>query len=208
MSSPYSFPEDWLISHSTNHWSNEGTMIDYIEGIIVPYVAKTRERLSLKDDHPALAIFDHFKGQLTEKVTEVLEYHNIHSVLVPSRCTDRLQPLDVSVNKSAKCFLRGEFQRWYCDEITRQMLETDSDELQPVDLSTARMKCLGAQWLVKMTEYLSNSPDIIVNGFIGSGISASIDAGKPVIEEDKVDNIESDTDECSIYNFSSNDEMD
>ena len=68
-------------------------MIDYMEGNILPYVAKTREHLSLKDDHPALAIFDHFKGQLTEKVTDMLEDHNIHSVLVPSGCTDHLQML-------------------------------------------------------------------------------------------------------------------
>lgn len=28
-----------------------------------------------------LAIFDHFKGQLTQKVSACLEKHNIHSVL-------------------------------------------------------------------------------------------------------------------------------
>ena len=35
---PYKFPDDWLISHSPNHWSNEGTMIKYISEVIVPYV--------------------------------------------------------------------------------------------------------------------------------------------------------------------------
>ena len=50
-------------------------------------------------EQAALAIFDGFKGQLTEQVTEPLEEHNIHSVLVSSCYTDRLQPLDISVNK-------------------------------------------------------------------------------------------------------------
>ena len=56
------------------------------------------------------------------------------------------------------------------------------EELQPVDLSTARMKCLETQWLGKVVEYLSDSPQIIVNGFIASGITPSIDAGKPIMD--------------------------
>ena len=52
------------------------------------------------------------------------------------------------------------------------------EELQPVDLSTARIKCLGAQWLVKVVEYLSHSRKIIMNGFIARRITSSIDAGK------------------------------
>ena len=43
------------------------------------------------------------------------------------------------------------------------------------------MKCLGAQWVVKVVEYLSDSPQIIVNGFIATGITSSIDAGKPIM---------------------------
>ena len=35
---PYSFPIDWHITHTPNHWSNEDTMLDYINNIIVPYV--------------------------------------------------------------------------------------------------------------------------------------------------------------------------
>ena len=56
------------------------------------------------------------------------------------------------------------------------------EELKLVDLSTARMKCLGAQWLMKVVECLSDSPQIIVNGFIASGITPSFDAGKPIMD--------------------------
>ena len=77
---PYKFSDDWLISHSPNHWLNEGTMIEYINEVIVPYVDGKREDLDLSDDYPAVAIFYHFKGQLTERVTQALEENNIHSV--------------------------------------------------------------------------------------------------------------------------------
>ena len=128
-----------------------------------------------------MAIFDHFRRQLTPKVTECLEKYNIHSVLVPASCTDRLQPLDISVNKAAKTFLRSEFQSWYSHEENHQ--NTDSGDLEPVDISTARLKCVGGQWLVRLFEYLQLNPTIINNGFQAVGIPQSIDAGNPILDE-------------------------
>ena len=187
----YPFPPDWHITHSENHWSNEQTMLNYIDKIIVPFVERVREDLGLDKQQAALAIFDHFKGQLSDSITQILEKHNIQSVLVPACCTDRLQPLDISVNKSAKSFLRSEFQKWYANEIGLQLTTVSNEELEPVDLSTAKMKSVGAQWLVRLDEYISESPDIIVNGFIASGIPQSIDAGMPIVNEDFSDSDES-----------------
>ena len=79
-----SFPHNWVITHSSsNHWSNEETMLQYIRDVIVPFVDSTRQRLELPEDQLALAIFDHFKGQLTEAVTTELEDNFIHSVIIP-----------------------------------------------------------------------------------------------------------------------------
>ncbi len=75
------------------------TMIDYVNYIVIPYVRKTRQELGLDSQHPALIIFDYFKGQCTESVVKLLAENNILYVLVPANCTDRLQPLDLSVNK-------------------------------------------------------------------------------------------------------------
>ena len=136
-------------------------MLNYIDKIIVPFVERVREDLGLDKQQAALAIFDHFKGQLTDSITQVLEKHNIQSVLVPACCTDRLQPLDISVNKSAKSFLRSEFHKWYANEIGLQLTTASNEELEPVDLSTAKMKSVGAQWLVRLDEYISESPDIM-----------------------------------------------
>ena len=180
---PFAFPEDWLISHSPNHWSTEETMVEYIKAVINPYVNGVRARLGVGDDKAALAIFDHFKGQLTPKITQLLEANNIQSVLIPPGCTDRLQPLDVSVNRSVKSLLSKEFQGWYANEIADQLQSCTVEELEPIDLSTAKMKCLGAQWLVNVVDNLASSPDIIVNGFVASGITRSIEAGEPVMTD-------------------------
>ena len=76
-------------------------MKTYIEEVIVPYVKQKRAQLKLNEDHPALAIFDVFKGQCTEEVLQMLEENNIERVCVPANCTDRLQPLDLSVDKTS-----------------------------------------------------------------------------------------------------------
>lgn len=57
--------------------------------------------------------------------------------------TDLLQPMDLSVNKPIKDFLRQKFQDWYSDQIAKQ-LEQESNmeavELQPVDFGLPIMK--------------------------------------------------------------------
>ena len=57
-----------------------------------------------------LAIFDIFNGQMTEEVFSMLEENNIHVVKVPANCSDRLQHMDLSVNKSVKESMRS---KWY-----------------------------------------------------------------------------------------------
>jgi len=58
----YTFPADLDIWHTPNHWANTETTIRLIN-IIVPYVTAVRERLELLKNHPAIVIFDAFKGR-------------------------------------------------------------------------------------------------------------------------------------------------
>ena len=102
------------LTYTANQWANEDTTIAYIDNIIIPYVQKER---ALSDDHCALVLFDMLKGQCTCKVLKKLEDNNILYVTVPTNCTDRLQPLELSANKPAKDFLRSKFQQWYRTEI-------------------------------------------------------------------------------------------
>lgn len=108
------------------------------------------------------------------------------AVVLPANCTDQLQPLDVSVNKAAKVFLRSQFETWYTNELSQQISDsTSKGEVEIVDLSTPRIKCIGGQWLVKLFDHLSNNPHIVINGFQAAHISQSIDAGKPVLQDNK-----------------------
>uniref|UniRef100_A0A1X7UNT4 Uncharacterized protein n=1 Tax=Amphimedon queenslandica TaxID=400682 RepID=A0A1X7UNT4_AMPQE len=53
-------------------------------------------------------------------------------------------------------------------------------ELQPIDFSLPALRDLGGQWLVKMSEYISDNPQIVVNGFLKSGITQAIDEATTV----------------------------
>ena len=76
--------------------------------------------------------FDIFKAQCTATVLSILEENNIPVALVPANCTDRLQPLDMSVNKSVKEFLHGQFHEWYASKVSKQL--QSSEEVKLVNL--------------------------------------------------------------------------
>ena len=157
-----------------NHWANVKTIEAHIRNILVPYIETCRKKLSLPIDHPALVIFDRFKGQCSSNILSLLDSHNINLVIVPSNCTDHLQPLDVSVNKAVKENLRKQFQNWHSSQVSKH---TDSAVMKPVDLSMSVVKPLGATWLMSMFDYIKANPSIIINGFKGAGIGKWKGAG-------------------------------
>ena len=164
----YKFPTGWDITFTENHWSNEETTRRYIINILLPYLDQTKKELKLDADHRALLIFDNFKGQCTENTLTFLDSNNVNVVLIPPNCTDRLQPLDLSVNKVAKEFLRRKFQAWYAQNVCAQLEEKMSKK--PIDLRLSTVKPLGAKWMSELFDYMKAKPEIIRNGFKESGI--------------------------------------
>ena len=80
-------------------------MLQYIEYIVEPYVRSVWELLYTPTT-PSVIIMDNFKGQVTDKVKSILEKCHLHVCLLPANTTDLLQPMDISVNKPAKSFLK------------------------------------------------------------------------------------------------------
>ena len=165
----FKFPEWWHITHSPKRWSNEEIMLQYIDHIVLPYINGVREMLG-DESLAALVVMDNFKGQTTED-------ENVHVVYLPPNATDLLQPLDISINKPAKSFLKCQFEEWYAEEIFKQLRGSSSasDQLEPVDLSLPVMKELCSKWILEMFEYISANPQMTVKGFIRAGISKALD---------------------------------
>ena len=146
-------------------------MTEYLDNVLIPYIAEKRKSLSLSEEYPALVIFDNFKAQCTSAFLTQLDRNNINVVLVPPNCTDRLQPVDVSVNKAVKNQLRAEFQHWNTCQVCQQRRE---GQRKPIDLKMSAVKPLSVSWIVSACSYVKNNPEIIINGFKGSGIASCI----------------------------------
>ena len=134
---------------------------------------KERGRNLVSPSHSALAIYDEFKGQLTPDIFCLLEANYIFVVKVPPNCTNCLQPMDLSVNKAVKEFLRKRFQNWYSGEM--ESLCSTNGSFTPVDLPMSKLKPLGADWLVKAHQYLQNNPSLAKNGFCAAGITSALE---------------------------------
>ena len=92
--------------------------------IILAYIRRMREVLG-QESAPAIIIMDNFKGQITDQIVQLLSDNNVHVVLIPLNCTDQLLPMDLSVNKPAKEFLRSKFSDWYSEQVRQQIDDVD-----------------------------------------------------------------------------------
>ena len=115
-------------------------MLQYIvQNICAPCVEKVHE--SFESNTSALVIMDNFKGQITESVFSLLDQHNVHVRLLPPNTTDRLQPMDISVNKPVKDHLRSQFSEWHTEQILTQFRGSGTATDQPRNASHERTWC-------------------------------------------------------------------
>jgi len=70
-----------------------------MEKIILPFVSWERQELKLRNDHPVLAIYNGFHGQTTKAISAE---NNIITIQIPANSIDKLQSLDVTINKPMK----------------------------------------------------------------------------------------------------------
>ena len=116
----------------------------------------------------ALLIIDTFKGHLTEDVLQRLESKNITVVIVPGGCTSKVQPLDISLNKPFKAFVRGAWEDYML-----RMGQASSCQT----ISTASKDKI-VQWLINANTCLSEQGNMISKAFLVCGISNQIDGSE------------------------------
>ena len=142
------FPNGWDVWHSNIDWSNEQTMERYIRKVICPFITHKRDSLKLEKSSLALAIFDCFKGQTTPHVIGILQSHNIIAVQVAPNCTDKLQSLDVSLNKPMKDEMKRRFQLWYAEGVQKQLQDHVPLDQVKVEMPQSVMKAKSANWMI------------------------------------------------------------
>ena len=171
---PSKFPESFQITHSQNHWSNEDIVMEYLKKIIFPYIKSKRQALKLPENAKALLIFDVFKGQTTSAVNDLLKKNDIIAIHVPNNHTNLFPPLDISVNKSAKCFIADKYQDWYAENVLQQLNRVVAAHDVKVVVKLSIMKPLHAKWIIEMFHQLKLSKQIVISGFRKAHITEAV----------------------------------
>ena len=142
------FPESFSLSANVNNFSNTMESIKLIHEFTLPYVERERRRLG-SECQPALLITDVFRRQMTQPVWDLLKENDILLVRVPANMTHIFQPLDLTVNRSAKSFFKRKFTEWYSNELKLQ-LETGTklDNIE-VKLNLTTLKPLHSTWIIE-----------------------------------------------------------
>ena len=116
---------------------------------------------------------------MTAEVSKIFEESNILVTNVPPNMTKFYQPLDLTVNGSAKRFMAKKFNGWYSDQITEQLESGKALEDVDVKLRLSILKPLHAGWVVDFYNYMTSADGkkLIENGWVASGIADAVRLG-------------------------------
>ena len=178
----FEFLESFSLSANPKHFSNTKESIKVVEDIVVPYVDRQRKQLK-KPNQAALLILDVFRGQITKDVTSLLEEHNILLVLVPNNMTHLFQPLDLTVNKHCKTFLKKLFSEWYSRQIENQLSLGKKIEDVNIQFRLTTLKPLHAKWILEFYNHITSEKgaEIIINGWKAAGIYDALKMGSSAL---------------------------
>ena len=138
------------ITHSSHHWANEPIVMDYLEKINFSYLEKKLKDLKLQKNAKALLIFDVFKGQTTSAVIGLLQ-NDIDVIHVPNNHTNLFQPLDISVNKRAKCSVSTKYHDGYAENVLEQLNRgVNAHDVKVVDFCLSTIKPHHVKWIIDM----------------------------------------------------------
>ncbi|CAB4399489.1 unnamed protein product [Rhizophagus irregularis] len=103
------FPPEVIIRANQKGWMNENEMLYWIENIWTK-----RERVS---NPQSSLVLDSFSAHIVDSVKRCFGEKNTNIAVIPGGLTSRLQPLDVSVNKSFKTKMRRNYNEWMAEVV-------------------------------------------------------------------------------------------
>ena len=142
---------------------------------------------------PPLLVLDQFRTHITEATEKRFKEEKTHLAIIPGGLTSQLQPLDVSINKPFKVFMREEWNKW---------MAAGNHDLTRMQRPTITRVC---EWV--KTSWQSAKDETVVRSFKNCGISNALDGSEDdILCEQCEDSDTSDSEELSFINVDSSEE--
>lgn len=142
-----------VVTYQKNAWIDEQQMLKWIREVWVKYTKQL----------PSLLILDSCSAHLTNTVQEAFKCANTTVLVIPGGCTPIVQPLDVSINKPVKQYLRASWE----DFMLEQSSNAD-DKINPPPKQSL------VDWIICANEKLHDNPAIAKKAFLVTGISNAL----------------------------------
>ena len=123
----------------------------------------------------SLIIMNTFKRQDNNEVAKLCRKNNCVLIIVPHNLTNKFQPLDITVNKPAKSFIKDKYNMWYSEQVAKQLSEGKALVDVEVSLNLSEIKPLHGKWIYEMHEYLRGRSDLVLNGFESAVITEAVE---------------------------------
>ena len=117
----YSFPPSFSVTFTENHWSNTEKSVEFFKEIIFPKLEDTKRSKSYPLEQHALLIMGTFKEQDNNTLKKLCAENNCDVVIVHHNLTNKFQPMDFSMNKTAKSCIQKKYNDWFADQVFLQL---------------------------------------------------------------------------------------
>lgn len=154
------------LTFSSNHWSSQETMQQFVEHIIAPHRAAMIVAHKLKDDAALLLQLDVWAVHISKEFRAFLaeKYKYIHLVYVPANCTSKLQVADLALNYPFKHGFKRRFNAWAAQLIDEQIKNGEVVGIKPFcGMTLIKPKVL--EWALESWKSLANEKLLILKGW-------------------------------------------
>ena len=112
---------------------------------------------------------DVHRAQQAATVKRMLQSKNTILVNIPPGCTSKVQPLDVSINKPFKDYLRTQFEK-HRDENIELYISNK--------LTASKRRVLVSKWVAEAWEKIKTNKEMIIRAFTKWGITTNEDGSE------------------------------
>ena len=154
------------LTFSDNHWSNQQTMQQYVEEVIMKYANRCVAAQGLHDDAKIILVLDVWAVHKSEEFRRFLRTHHprIHLVYVPANCTSKLQVADVALQRPFKRAITALFEEWAAAEI-KKMIDNDTPASFAESLKMSVLKPKVLDWCVESYRGMLERKDLVLKGW-------------------------------------------